>query len=512
MSTIRPQEGFQQSFLSSKADIVIGGGAAFGGKTFALLLEPLYHINNPKFGATIFRRTFPQIKNEGALWDTSSFYSNIGGKPNQSDLKWKFPAGSSVKFQHLEFDKNVYDHQGAQYPFIGFDELTHFSEFQFFYLLSRNRSTCGVKPYVRATCNPDPDSWVARFISYWIEQDEQSPDFGFPIMDRCGKLRYMVRENGNIVWGDSKEEVIEKVPSIVEAAALAKVDPLAMVKSVTFIPGRIYENKIGMGVNPEYVGNLMSQDEQTKSQLLDGNWKTKVDPTSLFDPQHVRDLFTNYQSAATGKYITCDPSRFGKDLTVIFVWNGWQVVEIQVYYKTESIDIVNHIEALRQKHGVTKSNVVVDQDGVGGGTVALGGYVGFSSGAAPIIDPATKQKENYENLKTQCFYRVANRVNGGEVSITISSENVIINGNRSLQLKYMGEVCDIRDVIRKHLSAIKRRSPDPEKKYRINSKDEQKVLLDGASPDFADVTMLREWFELKPSTVQYISRRFKYSK
>src|SRR4029077_9839556 len=80
------------------------------------------------------------------------------------------------QFSHLQLATSVYDWQGAQITLICFDELAHFTAHQFFYLLSRNRSTCGIKPYIRATCNPDADSWVAEFLAWWID-----PETGFPI-------------------------------------------------------------------------------------------------------------------------------------------------------------------------------------------------------------------------------------------------------------------------------------------------------------------------------------------
>ena len=125
--------------LSSGADIVIGGGAAGAGKTFSLLLDPLRYTQNKDFGAVIFRRTTPQITNPGALWDESSrIYPFCGATSNKSALSWTFQSGSKIKFSHLEHEKNVYDWQGSQIPFIGFDELTHFSKFSFF---SKSNST-----------------------------------------------------------------------------------------------------------------------------------------------------------------------------------------------------------------------------------------------------------------------------------------------------------------------------------------------------------------------------------
>ena len=80
---------------------------------------------------------------------------------------------------------------------MAFDELCHFTEGQFFYMLRRNRSGCGIKPYVRASCNPDASSWVADFIGWWIDQDS-----GFPIPERSGKLRYFLREDDAIKWAE----------------------------------------------------------------------------------------------------------------------------------------------------------------------------------------------------------------------------------------------------------------------------------------------------------------------
>ena len=154
---IRPQPGPQEQFLSSPADIVFYGGAAGGGKTFALLLEPLRHIHNPKFRAVTFRRTYPQISNPGGLWDeASNLYPMLGAEPNQSDMSWTWPSGAKHQFAHMQYAKNRMDWQGAQIPLLNWDELPHFERIMFFYMLSRMRSTSGVRSYVRATMNPVP--------------------------------------------------------------------------------------------------------------------------------------------------------------------------------------------------------------------------------------------------------------------------------------------------------------------------------------------------------------------
>jgi hypothetical protein len=152
---IRPQPA-QERFLRSKADISIYGGAAGGGKSYALLLAPLRHIHRPGFSGIIFRRQGTQILSEGGLWDVSErLYPHLGAIGSRRTMRWRFPSGARVKFSHLEHAKDRFQRMGTQVAFIGWDELTHFTESQFWFLLSRNRSTCSVRPYVRATCNPD---------------------------------------------------------------------------------------------------------------------------------------------------------------------------------------------------------------------------------------------------------------------------------------------------------------------------------------------------------------------
>jgi hypothetical protein len=502
---IKPQDGFQVQFLSSKADIVIGGGAAGAGKTFAELLEPLRHKDVSGFNAIFFRRTTVQIRNPGGLWDESSeLYPHFQASSNSQHLEWSFPSGASVKFAHLEHEKNIYDHQGAQYCLIIFDELTHFTKKQFFYLLSRNRSTCGVKPYIRATCNPDPDSFVADMIEWWIDNNpklpngEPNPQYGYPIPERAGVLRYFVIDKDNFIWGDTKQEVIDKAPHIFSNPAFVNIDHNDLIKSITFIPGSIYGNKELMSKNPEYLANLMSQDEDEKSRLLDGNWKMRIDELCIFQYASIEGLFSNlYPSNTANRYITCDAARFGNDLTTIFVWYGWKVVKLVVISKSDAQEIVNAIEKERERHSIIKGKVLVDQDGVGGGVVRLGNYVGFSGGNTPMVDPSIKQKENYKNLKTQCYYRFAERVNNDEVSLPLSNDNVVVDGVYSVKMKLNDKVVDVRDLIKQDLRAIKKKEKDDEGKRQINSKDEQKAILKGRSPDFGDGMMMREYFEFR---------------
>lgn len=265
---ITPQDGPQMMFMATEADIALYGGAAGGGKTYGLLIEDFRHCDNPGFGSVTFRRNSTQISKEGGLWDESMrLYPLHDGYPREHKLEWRWPSGARSSFSHLEYEKDVLNWQGTAICLLKFDELTHFSRYQFFYMLTRNRSTCGVKPYVRATMNPDPDSWVKEFISWWLDDNGE-----YPRMDRAGKLRWFIVINDIIIWRDTREAIIE------EYGDKPEIQP----KSVTFIPSKLQDNKVLMTKDPGYLSNLLAQDRVTRERLLGGNWKVRVSAGSLF--------------------------------------------------------------------------------------------------------------------------------------------------------------------------------------------------------------------------------------
>lgn len=307
---IKPQPGPQEMFLGSSADIAIYGGAAGAGKTWAVLMEALRHVTTVKeFAAVFFRRTTVQVKNVGGLWDESmKLYPLTGGTPTSHVLEWKWQEGGKVKFAHLEHESNKLDWQGSQIPLIVFDELTHFTLTQFFYLISRNRSMCGVRPYVRATCNPDADSWVAEFLSWWIDQET-----GFPIPEHAGKVRWFIRLNDIMIWADSREELVEEYGN---SALPIDHEEQVQPKSVTFVPGKLTDNPALMKADPGYLANLKSLPRVEQARLLGGNWKIRPTAGLMFKRQWCTvvdavpaniDIVRYWDLAATEKTETNDP-------------------------------------------------------------------------------------------------------------------------------------------------------------------------------------------------------------
>lgn len=268
---LKAQAGPQEEFLKCSADICFYGGGAGGGKTYGLLLMPVHHLKLSEFTCVIFRRELEQHKQGGGVWDESqSIYSLLSKEKYEpisldSKLVWKFKNKNKIKFSALKEEKTKYKYQGAQIPLILFDELTHFTKSQFFYMISRNRTggCVGIKPYIRATCNPDCDSWVKDFIEWWIDEE------GYIIPERCNVIRFFITDGENIIWADTKEELLEKDP---------ECEPL----SFTFIEASVFDNKKLLENDPSYLAKLKNLSYIDKMQLLYRNWKIRATKGTIF--------------------------------------------------------------------------------------------------------------------------------------------------------------------------------------------------------------------------------------
>lgn len=277
MKTFAPQPGPQTLFCACPADIAIYGGSAGGGKTFCLLLDQLRGITDPLWNPVIFRRTYKQITAPQGLWDKAcELYPLVGGRMRQSQMDCVFPSGARITFSHMEHEQSKIAWQGTELPLISWDELTHFSSGQFWYLVSRMRSMGKIEPYMRATCNPQPGSWVAELLDWWID-----PLLGTPIPERGGKLRWFTRmPDDSIEWGDSPDDLPKGV-----------MKPL----SFTFIPATLQDNPALLEKDPYYADRLRALPRVEREALLGGNWHAQTG--GVFD----RDWFRQYDVLPTGE-------------------------------------------------------------------------------------------------------------------------------------------------------------------------------------------------------------------
>ena len=261
---VRPNAGPQMDFVRSSADITIFGASAGPGKTWGTLFRMGVHADRfPGYYGVIFRRDSTQIAGGGGLWEESmKLFPIWSARPRQNMLDWRWPNRSLIEMRHLQYGGDEISHHGKQYAEVAFDELTTFLEQQFWYLLSRLRSSCGFTPKLIATCNPDPDSWVRTFVDWWIGGD------GLARADRAGLKRYFVRQGDELVWGSSASECSAKVPHV-------NMKPM----SVRFIPARLRDNP---KVDPTYEERLKALPMVERERLLGGNWNIRHAAGTVF--------------------------------------------------------------------------------------------------------------------------------------------------------------------------------------------------------------------------------------
>jgi predicted phage terminase large subunit-like protein len=254
--------------------------------SWALTYQPVYHLGNPGFTCVTFRRTTPDIRNPGSLWDESmKMYPLIGGEPREHVLEWDFPSGARTKYAGLQHASDVLSWKSSQIALVQFDQLEEFEEAQFWYMQSRNRTTSGVKAYTRASCNALADTWLAAFIQWWWD-----PATGYAIEDRSGIARWYIRANDEVHWAsltcpcDTSAGVFDRADMAAKAELEARYPGLGRyARSFAFIRAKLSDNKIGVDADPDYEARVRSMPHVEQERLLGGNWKIRAAAGLVFN-------------------------------------------------------------------------------------------------------------------------------------------------------------------------------------------------------------------------------------
>jgi hypothetical protein len=244
-------------------------------------------------------------------------------------------------------------------------------------------------------------------------------------------------------------------------------------KNKRFITSLIDDNPY---ISKHYKENLLTLDSVSKERLLFGNWEYLDDPAQLIDYDKILDSFSNSFVPIGDSFITCDVARFGNDSTVIGIWSGFRVRFYQFNGKSV-VEVAELIKNFATEHKVPTSNIVCDEDGVGGGVVDILRCKGFVNNSSPLVNPVTRQKENFDNLKSQCYYKLADMINKAELYIQADGKQ--------------------KQTIIQELEQVKQKSVDNDMKKGVIPKDKVKAAI-GRSPDFSDCLAMRMFFEYSP--------------
>lgn len=195
------------------------------------------------------------------------------------EMEFRATKGGTLKFDHLENDNVTAEtnHQGTQYSMVGFDELTHFTQYEMLYLLGRMRSESETS-FMLCTCNPDADSWVLKWVLPYLDEA------GYPREDMCGKQLYFLIVQDEPVFAETAEELKEKYPENCfmqnpNTGETVVIEPQTFV----FIGGTIFDNPELIRLNPKYLASLKAQTAVKRAQLLDGCWFARAQEESFFN-------------------------------------------------------------------------------------------------------------------------------------------------------------------------------------------------------------------------------------
>ena len=243
----KPNEGPQTEFLAASEREVLYGGSAGGGKSFAMLADPLRFMTHSAFSGLLLRHTTEELRE--LIFKSQELYPKVypGIKWSERKMQWTAPSGARLWMSYLDRDEDVLRYQGLAFSWIGFDELTQWSTpYAWNYMRSRLRSTApDLSVYMRATTNPGGrgHGWVKKMF---IDPAPYNKSFFATDIDTNEILRY---------------------PSGHQKAG----KPLFKRR---FIPARLSDNPY-LAEQGDYEAMLLSLPEQQRRQLLDGDWDIK---------------------------------------------------------------------------------------------------------------------------------------------------------------------------------------------------------------------------------------------
>lgn len=445
--------------------MLANGILAHNSKSFSILMEGLKDIKNPNFSAIILRNEKPDLEN--IIEDSKRVYKDYGTYiSSDKSMYWDLKTGGRIRFSfHAgDYDDFVTRFQGKQYSYIAIDEITHISWKKFLYLSTCLRNAHGIRNRIVGSCNPDPESWVAEFIAWWIgfpdtvySDGHIHPERdGLPIPERDGKIRYCFLAGAetisDIVWGDTREEVYEKCREQIAEMWTPDMeeygDPKDLfILSVSFVESKLTDNKKLLESDPSYLARLANQSEEQRQRDLAGNWHYKSKGDDYLTMEIMENFFRLEPQWGDRKpRAAMDVALQGGDNCWMWLIVGNHIADVDVC-QVDSEQLVSHTRNRLRQWGVLEEDFTYDANGIGG---LMRGFfkkaVPFNNMEAPY--GATEKdmkvaKQDYDTLKSQCLFDLADAIKYGRISISRDLLNKRFSGkgfeNRTLREILMEE-------------------------------------------------------------------------
>lgn len=468
-------------------------------KSFSSLMEVLKDIKKPDFHAVIVRKEKDDL--QSLITDSYKLFSQFGTyNKSQNDMTWNFTNGGWLKFSYYSgsFQDFKDRFQGRQFAYICIDEGTQCPYKKFKYLLTNNRNAAHIRNRFWITCNPDPESWVRKFIDWWVDED------GYIIPERDCVIRYCFMDGDtpdSIYWGNTREEVYEQCSHLIdrlwnkyrdsyEPLGYTKYD--VFIKSATFIRADVSENIKLISTDPSYIANLAQQDEEQRMRDLEANWNWKAAGDDLIKMADMEAIFENAEQEGDGiDRASADIAFTGGDNFVMWHWKGSHIKDL-VVLRLDAKTLVSCIQTKLREWGVEECNFTYDLQGIG---QYLKGFmpeaVPFNNQSAPMAKNKKEQegvKYLYKNLKSQCawlFYRL------------VKDKGLSIDRGL-LDRKFSGDGFKnwtLRQILQKERKMLRRDENGDDKGFNLLAKTKAKKYV-GHSPDFFESLIYMMIFSL----------------
>lgn len=509
---VKPNEGFQRSFVRSNVDFVIGGGVLNCGKTMGAVLATVEPSLDPNWRGLFLRNNLGDLKAGGSILDTfREVYGNGITITSAGEPRVTFPSGAYIDVTHVaDQRREVLDQRfkGRQYDFIYLDEGTGFTWQCFTTIASRNRGTSRYSGRMMMTTNPEREHWLRTFLDWYIDAD------GFISPERDGVVRYfymMGADVKDVVSGDSKEEVYRKcaidinrkLDKIFGRGKWGEPQWREMIKSYTFYLGKMSENKSSMENNTGYIGTIAMAGGAEAQKKLEGNWNVsaKDEEGTLVSYDEAASVFMNDEQRNGDRWVTCDLADTGTDNFVALAWDGLHVIDIEIMSQSLPRENAEHLKAFAARNNVGERHIIYDAIRARYINDYIPGAVPFESYRAPMGVNALQ----YMKLKDCCYGKLLWLIKNRGISF---SDSV---GRRIYEHQHLKHDVTVMDEFIEEIRVV-RYADAPSGKKRLLTKREMNQLLGrGRSMDLLDPCSMRMYplldipdgYELENSRKEY---------